>query len=105
MRFSRDKFFAGVRTFLKSQGQTLTQKRTDALENLLEMLEGIGWNSIPWISYALATVYHETAHTFEPITEIGPKSYFNKYDIEHNPRKAKDLGNTEPGDGYLFRGR
>lgn len=50
-------------------------------------------------AYALATAFHETAHSMEPITEYGPKSYFDKY----NGRK--DLGNNKPGDGFRYRGR
>lgn len=52
-----------------------------------------------WLAYMLATAFHETARTMQPITEYGPKSYFNKYD------GRKDLGNVLPGDGYRYRGR
>ena len=51
------------------------------------------------LAYMLATAFHETAFTMQPITEYGSKSYFKKYD------GRKDLGNTLPGDGYKFRGR
>ncbi|MCB1454032.1 MAG: hypothetical protein KDJ43_10325, partial [Rhizobiaceae bacterium] len=50
----------------------------------------------------LATAYHETAHTMQPITERGRRSYFNKY--EPGTRIGKRLGNTVKGDGYRFRG-
>lgn len=49
-------------------------------------------------AYLLATAWHETARTMQPIYERGSKSYFNKYD------GRKDLGNTVAGDGYRFRG-
>jgi putative chitinase len=40
------------------------------------------------------------------MTEIGSSKYFaKKYDPKHNPRKAKILGNTQVGDGELFKGR
>lgn len=55
------------------------------------------------IAYILATVWHETAHTFQPISERGSRDYFNKY--EHVTRVGKRLGNTKSGDGYLLRGR
>lgn len=55
-------------------------------------------------AYLLATAYHETAHTMEPVTEFGGVRYFDKYDVG---RLAAALGNTpeKDGDGYFFRGR
>jgi len=94
MRFDREKFWTGYRnTFGK-----VTQKTVDAIEFLLDSFEPTSW-SRPKIAYAFATIKHETANTFLPITEYGKKSYFNKY----NGRK--DLGNTQLGDGYRYRGR
>jgi hypothetical protein len=54
-------------------------------------------------AYILATAWHETAATMQPIYERGAKSYFNKY--EPGSKIGKALGNTIEGDGYLFRGR
>lgn len=35
-----------------------------------------------------------------------PQTYFtHKYDIRYNPNKAKELGNTHPGDGLKYFGR
>ncbi|MBN6070718.1 glycoside hydrolase, family 19, partial [Aggregatibacter actinomycetemcomitans] len=54
---------------------------------------------------------HETGHTFEPVTEIGTISYFNrKYDpfLANTPERRKravDMENTKKGDGYKYRGR
>lgn len=55
-------------------------------------------------AYLLATAYHETAATMQPITEYGGKKYFDKYDVGSI---ARALGNTPEadGDGYFFRGR
>ena len=55
-------------------------------------------------AYLLATAYHETAFTMQPITEYGGVRYFDKYDTG---KLAAALGNTPQadGDGYFFRGR
>lgn len=61
------------------------------------------------LAYILATVYHETARTMQPIEEYADKDRnkdgtpdnFEKYDT------LKSLGNTpeKDGDGTLYRGR
>lgn len=77
-----------------------TDKRPSYIDDLM-----IDINADPtmisksYVAYFLATIYHETDHTFLPIPEAGPLSYFNRY--EHR----KDLGNVIDGDGFRFRGR
>lgn len=97
-KFNRKTFFDGFREKID---ETITQEQVDGLEFLLGAFEQSikTWAYLPHIAYALATIYHETAATMQPITEYGRKSYFDKYD------GRADLGNTEPGDGYKFRGR
>ncbi|VTU16475.1 hypothetical protein [Variovorax sp. PBL-E5] len=55
------------------------------------------------VAYMLATVKHECANTFQPITEFGADSYFAKY--ESGTAIGRRLGNTQPGDGLRFKGR
>ncbi|MBZ9984917.1 carboxypeptidase [Mesorhizobium sp. BR-1-1-8] len=55
------------------------------------------------VAYLLATAWHETGHTMRPIHERGAVSYFYKY--EPGTSIGRRLGNTNKGDGYLFRGR
>lgn len=50
----------------------------------------------------IAQAAHETGG-FQWFFELGGKSYFDKY--EPGTRIGKNLGNTEKGDGHLFRGR
>lgn len=59
------------------------------------------------VAYILATEYHETAGTFQPIRERGGSGYFFRmYDVRGSrPKLARDNGNVHPGDGVLFYGR
>ncbi|WP_263972278.1 hypothetical protein, partial [Psychrobacter sp. FME6] len=63
------------------------------------------------IAYIFSTAFIEAYHYTNPIMlfsnlpEVGSREYFNEYDIEHNPTKAKVLGNDKPGDGFKYRGR
>lgn len=50
------------------------------------------------IAHFMAQIEHESGG-FKWLTELGGKSYFTKYE------GRKDLGNTNDGDGYKFRGR
>ncbi len=106
-RINRQKFFAGYKAAFGS----LTQGQVSGLESLLSSLERdkeIAY--ITYMAYMLATLKHETADTFQPITEYGGQSYFNKYDpvlADTATRRAtaRANGNTQKGDGYKYRGR
>lgn len=71
---------------------------------LLAALEDL---PVAWVAYALATAWHETAHTLRPIKEFGTNAYFTRmYDITgHRPEMARRNGNVSPGDGVRFAGR
>lgn len=58
-------------------------------------------------AYILATAYHETGKTMQPVKERGGNSYFHKmYDIHgERPHVAHALGNLTPGDGVKYCGR
>lgn len=52
----------------------------------------------------LAQCYHESAG-FKHMQEIGNPRYFLRYDPRVDPAKARQLGNTQPGDGERYKGR
>lgn len=95
-------FFAKVRTGLL--GPSLSADEVSGCEAILKAMEGAPLSSA---AYALATAYLETAHTMQPVKEIGAATYYTRmYDIRGNrPDKARELGNLQPGDGALFAGR
>jgi hypothetical protein len=78
------------------------------LNAILDIWEGDrGRQDDRWLAYALATTFHETAFTMQPIHERGgAKYFFHMYDREGGrPHVARRLGNTEKGDGVRFHGR
>lgn len=98
---NRGKFYEYARYNLF--GGSLSQSQVDGMENLLNVWEKYFRDGpLNELAYDLATAWWETGQTMQPITERGPKSYFNKY--EPNTRIGQVLGNTQPGDGYRYRG-
>lgn len=85
-------------------GPTLSQDEVDGCEAILQAC--VGW-PIAWTAYALATAWHETASTMQPIKEYGGAAYFFRmYDIMGaRPKVARALGNIREGDGVRFAGR
>lgn len=98
--FDYGKFFARVRDDFGK----LTQPQVDGFSIVTAALKG--WD-VTWVAYALATAWHETAHTMQPIKEYGGDAYFKRmYDIQGaRPEKARELGNEKPGDGARYAGR
>jgi putative chitinase len=89
-------------------GGKLTQKFVEGAGALLDYWErSHAQEDDRWLAYALATAFHETAATMQPIKEYGGDKYFHKmYDIQGaRPAVAKRLGNLTPGDGKKFPGR
>jgi putative chitinase len=102
MKLDRTKFFAGVKSRIDP---TLNQQQVDGLNAILDGLEaGSTISSIPRAAYALATIFHETAGTFQPIHEYGSTAYFNKR-YGPNTKVGRQLGNTQAGDGARYAGR
>lgn len=96
-------FFAQLRAG-KMLGPVLSQGEVEGCEAILAAC--VGW-PVSWAAYALATAYHETAGTMQPIKERGGEAYFHRmYDIEgQRPHVARELGNVTPGDGVRYAGR
>lgn len=97
----RKAFYDSVRRSLF--GGNISNEQFIGMENLLDVWADNYFDiDADQLAYNLATAFHETAFTMQPIMERGSRSYFNKY--EPGTRIGKVLGNTKPGDGYRFRG-
>lgn len=101
---NRAHFFASVRTSL-FRG-SLSQSQVGGIEALLDEA-GKTFIDPRWLAYMLATAFHETGQTMQPIHERGGTDYFFRmYDPKgQRPKVAADLGNTQSGDGVRFAGR
>lgn len=102
LQFDRGVFFDVCRHGV--MGPTLSAGEVQGAEALLDALEGL---PVAWTAYALATAWHETAHTMQPIREMGGPAYLHRmYDPKGNrPLLARKMGNVQPGDGARYCGR
>jgi len=80
------------------------QSQVDGFEVILGEWDDVGLVDLRWLAYMLATVWHETAATMQPIKERGSTDYFIKrYWMNKKIRDA--LGNTSPQDAVNFCGK
>lgn len=85
-------------------GPSLSQSEVDGCNAILDAMEGC---PLAFTAYALATAFHETASTMQPIKEFGGTNYYVRmYDVGGaRPQKAIKYGNTCAGDGPKYAGR
>lgn len=70
---------------------------------LLQFLTQSGMKGAELVAF-FAQSAHETQN-FTLMTEKGNKDWFKNYDPQFNPKNAKIIGNTKPGDGEKYKGR
>lgn len=120
----RAKFFAAVRGPLF--GGRLGQEQVNSMAAILDEWEAQGLSDQRWLAYMLATAYHETGQTMQPVSEnlnysaMGLQKTFGKYfsarDAQAYARQPErianrayanrmDNGDEASGDGWRFRGR
>lgn len=74
-----------------------------AEDYLINMAIKNGINGVELAAF-LAQAAQET-NEYKFLRELGKPDYFNMYDIQYVPEKAKELGNINPGDGAKYKGR
>lgn len=84
----RQAFFTTIRPLF---GGRMSQEQVDGCETLLAALAKM---PVPHAAYVLATAYHETAHTMQPIAEYG-KGKGRKYGLRGR------YGQVPYGRGYV----
>lgn len=91
----RSRFYAALRSRASTAfGTSLSQKQVDGCETLLSEGKRRG-SRLPCLAYVLATAYHDTAHTMQPIEEYG-KGKGRKYGVPAGP-----YGKVYYGRGYV----
>ena len=78
---NRKAFFDAIRRPLFNGSMSVEQVR--GTEAKIDAFEKAGW-PIAWAAYGLATSYHETAHTMQPVAEYG-KGRGRKYGVKAGP--------------------
>jgi putative chitinase len=71
---------------------TLEQSQVDGINKLLDEWGNRAFTDIRWLAYILATVYHETAGTMNPIKEKGGEKYLRSK--AYYPYYGRDLVQT-----------
>lgn len=66
---NRTRFFDSIRTSLFKG--SMSQQQVDGMEAILKIWEAKELDDLRWLAYMLATTYHETAKTMQPIEEYG----------------------------------
>lgn len=78
-------FFSKIREYLF---KSFSQGQVDGLDAFLDYWRGLGINDKRQLAYILATVYHETATTMQPIEEYGKgkgKPYAKRIKMNRKP--------------------
>ncbi|MDC7684690.1 hypothetical protein PQU92_15500 [Asticcacaulis sp. BYS171W] len=101
----RDRFYAAIRASLF--GGKLKPKQVEGIEAILTAWQA---DDARELAYGLATAYHETGFTMQPVKEKGGAAYLKRlYDPQStDPARAalaRKNGNTTPGDGVRYAGR
>ena len=96
-RINNTEFLKQYKEVMRS---TIDEGQVFALNKLIDAINrDTSVKDLRWAAYMLATIRYECGPSFRPVEEKGVPDSFKKYDFR------PDLGNTQKGDGYRYRGR
>lgn len=108
MAIDRKKFYD---TFRVQFHRRLTQKQVDGYNAILDYWEALALTDLRWLAYVLATAYHETGRTIEPVREGFGKTdersikavtrLYERGRIQTNYAEIKPNGNSYFGRGLV----
>ena len=85
------KFFTHIKPLFSNK---FTQKQVDGINHILSAIVNAGITDLRYIAYILATVFHETANTMQPIKEYGRGKgydYGKKLKMSRKPYVSPDV--------------
>lgn len=94
----RKSFFASIRSKLFTG--KMSQSQCDGIEAILKEWEARKLTDLRWLAYMLATAFHETAKTMQPIEEYGKGAHYDYGKKLKRSRKAY----ASPNQLYYGRG-
>lgn len=87
--FDRKAFFSIIRSSIL--GGSMRQDQVSGTEAIVDAFLAAGLTDRRWLAYMLATAYHETAFTMQPIEEYG-KGKGRKYGVPQGPHQKVYYG-------------
>lgn len=86
---SQQKFYDRIRPFF---GERILPKQFNGMQAIITEWDNSGLTDIRWLAYMLATTFHETAFTMQPIEEYGKG-------------RGRVYGKADPITGKVYYGR
>ena len=86
---SKPEFYKAIRQGLFPK---LTAKQVKGIEAILDEWTRRGFLDLRWLAYILATVYHETGKSMNPVKEFGGEAYLRSK--KYYPYYGRDLVQT-----------
>lgn len=100
---NRASFFNRLKTY--GLFSKLNTGNVQGMAAIIDEYERLGWFDLRWLAYIMATVYHETIRTMQPIEELGRgkgKPYGSK--LKYGGGPGKRVAYTCPDKIYFGRG-